>query len=78
MSVRVWAHFFFKHDKIFARSSACFGSNKFNAPYRCVERALNAFGARFRHANVYYMHMLVPILLDIASVTCKSVYEMCI
>ena len=47
-----------------SRSSACLGSNKFHARYRCVEYALNAFGARFRQACVSYMYMLVPILLD--------------
>ena len=48
----------------FSRGLACLGSNKFHARYRCVEYALNAFGARFRQARVSYMYMLVPILLD--------------
>ena len=40
--------------------------------YRCVEYALNMFGARLMHASVRYMYMCVPILQDIASVTCPK------
>ena len=49
-------------------SRACdfYVPNKFHARYRRVEYALNAFGARLRHAIVCYMR--VPILLDAASV----------
>ena len=50
----------------------CLGSNMFPASYGCVEYALNAFGARFRHASVCYMYVLVPNLLDIASVMCPK------
>ena len=35
-------------------------SNKIHARYRCVEYALNAFGACFRHVSAIYMR--VPIL----------------
>ena len=43
---------------------------KFHACYRCVEYALNAFGARFRHISI--RDMRVQILRDVASVTCPK------
>ena len=45
-------------------------SNKFHARYRCVEYAMNAFGALVRHVSV--RHMRIPILLDISSVACPK------
>ena len=50
-------------------SRACdvYVPNKFHARYRRFEYALNAFGARLRHASV--RSMCVPILLDVVSVT---------
>ena len=45
-------------------------SNTFHARYRRVKYALNAFGVRFRHASVRYMR--VPILRNIAEVTCPK------
>ena len=44
--------------------------NKFHARYGRVEYALNAFGARLKHASVRSMR--VPILLDVASVACPK------
>ena len=44
--------------------------NKFHARYMCIKYA---FGALFMHASVYYL--CVPILRDIASGKCPSVYE---
>ena len=34
-------------------------TNKFNARYRRVEYALNAFGASFRHVSVRYMRVIL-------------------
>ena len=41
---------------MFSRSLACLSLNKFHVRYRCVEYALNAFGAHFKHASVRYMY----------------------
>ena len=53
-------------------SRACdlYVPNKFHARYRRVEYALNAFGARLKHAIV--RSMCVSILLDVASVACPK------
>ena len=53
-----------------SRACVFYVSNKFHARYRRVEYALNAFGARFRHVSVRYM--CVPILKNIAAVTCPK------
>ena len=53
-----------------SRACVLYASNKFHARYRRVEYAFNAFGARFRHASVRYMR--VPILRNIAAVTCPK------
>ena len=42
-----------------SRARVLYVLNKFHACYRRVEYALNAFGARLRHASVRYMR--VPI-----------------
>ena len=44
--------------------------NKFHARYGRVECALNAFGARLKHASVRSMR--VPILFYVASVACPK------
>ena len=53
-----------------SRSSVLYVSNKFHSRNRCVEYALNALGAHFRHDSVRYMRD--PILRDIVSVTCPK------
>ena len=44
--------------------------SKFHARYRRVEYALNASETRFRHASDRYMR--VPIIRNIAAVTCPK------
>ena len=53
-------------------SRACdlYVPNMFHARFKRVEYAMNAFGARFRHASVRYMR--VPILSDFTSVACPK------
>ena len=69
----VWAKKICKHAQIFSRSLTCLERvSWFHSRYRCVEYALNMFGARLMHASVRYMYMCVPILQDIASVTCPK------
>ena len=53
-----------------SRASDLYVPNKFHARYGRVEYALNAFGARLKHASVRSMR--VPILLDVASVACPK------
>ena len=58
-----------------SRTCVLYVLTRFHARYRCVEYALNmfgAYGARLMHASVRYMYMCVPILQDIASVTCPK------
>ena len=53
-----------------SRTCILYVLTRFRARYRCVEYTFNVFGARFMHVNVRYMR--VPILQDIASVTCPK------
>ena len=53
-----------------SRACVLYVSNKVHARYMRVEDALNAFGTRSRNDSVRYMR--VPILREIASVTCPK------
>ena len=55
-----------------SRTCVLYVLTRFHVRYRCVEYALNMFGARFMHDSVRYMYMCVPILQGIASVTCPK------
>ena len=76
LSLGVWAKKKLNMLKIFflklGVSWACdlYAPNKFHARYRRGEYALNAFGARLKHASVRSMRVL--ILLDVASVACPK------
>ena len=70
-SVRVWAQNVLKMLKYFLeawRVSVRISSTRVGC--RCIEYAFEC--ARFRHASVRFMYMLIPILLDIASITCQK------
>ena len=59
------------------RACVSYISNKFHVRYKRIEYTLNAFGARFRHASLRYMSIL--ILRNIAAVTYpKCVRDACL